>query len=140
MLLGYDSHANLKNSLHHIKNDVCRFLKSESSSRLNFKGKNGWEESGIANSVSQRLFGLLLRVAFVFEPLAPRAISYYLTQRLKEWKKQGLISKFETRTRRLGKFHYKIEIDLDLTSKQALHVLDDLLPNKLKSVRRWFNV
>jgi len=39
---------------------------------------------------------------------------------------------FETRTRRLGKFHYKIEINLDLTSKQALHVLGDLLPNQLK--------
>jgi hypothetical protein len=53
--------------------------------------------------------------------------------------KARLISEFETRTRRLGKFHYKIEINLDLTSKQTLHVLDDLFPNQLKSVRRWVN-
>jgi hypothetical protein len=78
----------------------------------------------------------MVKVAFVFEPLAPRVISYYLTQSLKEWKNQGLISEFKTKTRRLGKFHYKIEIDLDVTSKQALHVLDDLLPNQLKRVRR----
>jgi hypothetical protein len=81
----------------------------------------------------------MVKVVSVFEPLAQRAISYYLTRTLKEWKKQGLISEFETRTRRLGKFHYKIEIDLDLTSKQALHVLDDLLPNQLKNVRRGVN-
>jgi hypothetical protein len=81
----------------------------------------------------------MVKGVFVFEPLAPRAISYYLTRTLKEWKKQGLISEFETRTRRLGKFHYKIEIDLDLTSKQTLHVLDDLFSNQLKSVRRWVN-
>jgi hypothetical protein len=47
----------------------------------------------------------MLRLAFVFEPLAPRAISYYLTRTLKEWKKQGLISEYEAKTRRLGKFH-----------------------------------
>jgi len=81
----------------------------------------------------------MVKVVFVFEPLAPQAISYYLTRTLKKWKKQGLISEFGTRTRRLGKFHYKIDIDLDLTSKQTLHVLDDLLPNQLKSVRRWLN-
>jgi len=89
--------------------------------------------------ISQRVFSLIVKVAFVFEPLAPRVIFYYLTQRLKEWKKQGLISEFQTKIRRLGKFHYKIEVDLDVTSKQTLHVLDDLLPNQLKSVRRWFN-
>ena len=97
-------------------------------------------EKYVSARISQTFFSIMVRFAFVFEPLAPRAISYYLTRTLKEWKKQGLISKFKTRTRRLGKFHYKIEIDLDLTSKQALHVLDDLLPNQLKSIRRWFNV
>jgi len=89
--------------------------------------------------ISQRVFSLIVKVAFVFEPLAPRVIFYYLTQRLKEWKKQGLISEFQTKIRRLGKFHYKIEVDLDVTSKQTLHVLDDILPSQLKSVRRWFN-
>ena len=95
------------------------------------------EENRIAGPVSQRLFGLLVRVAFVFEPLAPRAISYYLTRRLGELKKQGLILDYKTRTKRIGKFHYKIQIDLDLSQKQAKHFLDDLLSNRLKSVRRW---
>jgi DNA-nicking Smr family endonuclease len=89
--------------------------------------------------VSERLFSLLLKAAFIFEPLAPRAISYYLTRRMREWKRQGLISEYKTRTRRLGKFHYKIEVDLGLTSKQAHTLLVELLP-KQQSVRRWLNV
>jgi len=93
----------------------------------------------MSTMISQRVFSLMVKVAFVLEPLAPRVIFYYLTQRLKEWKKQGLISEFQTKIRRLGKFHYKIEVDLDVTSKQTLHVLDDILPSQLKSVRRWFN-
>jgi hypothetical protein len=90
--------------------------------------------------ISQRFFSLMVKAAFIFEPLAPRAISYYLTRTLKEWKKQGLISEYKAKTRRLGKFHYKIEINFDLTSNQALHVLDDLLLNQLESERRWVNV
>ena len=87
-------------------------------------------------SAGERVFGRLIEFILVFEPLAPRAISYYMRRRLGEWKQQGLISGYETRTRRLGKFHYKVEVDLDLTSKQTLHVLRDLFPNKRKSVRR----
>ena len=90
--------------------------------------------------ISQRFFSLMLRGAFFFEPLAPRAISYFLTRRLRELKKRGFISEFKTKIRRLGKFHYKIEVDLDLTAKQAHYVLGELLPNQLKNARRWVNV
>ncbi|MCW4046811.1 MAG: hypothetical protein NWE99_04515 [Candidatus Bathyarchaeota archaeon] len=81
-----------------------------------------------------------MRTAFLFEPLAPTAISYYLGRRLNELKQQGLISDYKTRTRRLGKFHYRIDVDLGVNSKQALYMLNDLLPNQLNGVRRWFNV
>ena len=94
----------------------------------------------MSSSVREKLTGLLLRVAFAFEPLAPTAISFYLERRLNELKDEGLISGYKSRTRRLGKFHYRIEIDLDVTSRQALHLLNDLLPNQLKGVGRWVNV
>jgi hypothetical protein len=81
------------------------------------------------SSFSQSFFNLMVRAAFIFEPLAPRVISYYLGQKLKEWKEQGLVSEFENKTKRLGKFHYKIEVDLDVTPEQAHHFLDDLLPD-----------
>jgi hypothetical protein len=94
----------------------------------------------VSSSVREKLTGLLLRVAFVFEPLAPTAISFFLGRRLNEMKAEGWISDYRSRTRRLGKFHYRIEIDLDVTSSQAQHIFNDLLPNQLKGIRRWFNV
>ena len=84
--------------------------------------------------------GLLVRIIFVFEPLAPQAISYYLRRSLREWKRHGIVSDYKTRIRRLGKFHYTIEIDLGVTGKQAAHILSDLYPNQLEGLRRWFNV
>jgi hypothetical protein len=86
--------------------------------------------------VSERLFRVLLRIAFVFEPLAQPAISYYLTRRLNKLKNQGKIGEYKTRTRRTGKFYYTVEIDLDLTGEQAFHVVDDMLPKQVKHLRR----
>ena len=82
----------------------------------------------------------LLRYIFVFEPLASPAISFYLNRRLGELKNRGRISDYKTHTKRLGKFHYRIDMDLDLTGKQAYDFLNDMLPNQLNFVRRWFNV
>jgi hypothetical protein len=90
----------------------------------------------LASHVSDRLFGVLLRVAFAFEPIAPPAITYFVSRRLNQMKQQGLISAYKAKTRRLGKFHYRVEVDLDLTGKQAFHVIDDLLPSQIKHLRR----
>ncbi|HLE75649.1 MAG TPA: hypothetical protein VI864_06355 [Candidatus Bathyarchaeia archaeon] len=89
--------------------------------------------------MGERVFRRLLRIALVFEPLAPRAISYYLARLLKKWKQQGLILDYKARTKRLGKFHYRTQIDLDLNSDQVVYIFGDL-SNRLKKVRRWFNV
>jgi hypothetical protein len=83
-------------------------------------------------SASERVFRQLINFILFFEPMAPQAISYYMKRRLSEWKQQGLISGYKTRTQRLGKFHYKIVVDLDLTSKQTLHAIRDLFPNQLR--------
>lgn len=80
----------------------------------------------------QKFFSLLIKGAFLFEPLAPRAIAYYLTRQLQVLENEGRISNFHARTRRLGKFHYKMEINLELTHKQAACALDDLLLSKLR--------
>jgi hypothetical protein len=87
-------------------------------------------------SAGERVSRRFINFILFFEPMAPRAISYYVKRRLSEWKQQGLISGYRTRTQRLGKFHYKIMVDLDLTSKQTLHVIRDLFPNQPKKVRR----
>jgi hypothetical protein len=90
----------------------------------------------MSSSVRDRFTGLLVRAAFLFEPLAPTAISFYLGRRLNELKEEGRISDYKTQTHRLGKFHYRIEVDLDVDSRQTLNLLDDLLPNQLKGARR----
>jgi hypothetical protein len=69
--------------------------------------------------VNEKMMGFMVRAAFFFEPLAPTAISYYLGRKLSQWKKEGLISDYKTDTQRLGKFRYNIQLDLDLTPRQA---------------------
>jgi ABC-type metal ion transport system substrate-binding protein len=76
-----------------------------------------------------------IKYANFFEPLAKYGISYYLNGQLKKYKQQGLVSTYKTHTKRLGKWNYKIEVDLDLTPKQFIHVLNDLF-NQLKSIGR----
>jgi hypothetical protein len=58
--------------------------------------------------------------------LAPFGISYYLKGQLKQFKKQGLISVYKVTTKRLGKWHYRVKVDVDLTSTQIIRVLDQL--------------
>jgi hypothetical protein len=91
-------------------------------------------------AVNEKLMGLMVKAAFFFEPLAPTAISYYLGRKLGQWKNEGLISDYKTHTQRLGKFHYNVQLDLDLNSKQAKHVLENFLPEQTRNLRRWANV
>ncbi len=94
-------------------------------------------------SVSESLIGsavrVLMRVAFVFEPLAPTAITALMNQQLRRYKDAGTIGKYKTHTKRLGKYHYRIEMDLDLTGMQAVHLLGNLFPKQLSRFRRWFH-
>ena len=94
-------------------------------------------------SVSESLIGIavrvLLRVIFVFEPLAPTAITILMNQQLHRFKEAGAIGNYKTKTKRLGKFHYRIEVDLDLTGIQAIHLFVNLFPKQLSRFRRWFH-
>ena len=94
-------------------------------------------------SVSETLVGsavrVLLRVAFAFEPLAPTAITVIMNQQLHRYKEGGIVNDYKTHTRRLGKYHYRIEIDMDLTGMQAVHLLGNLFPKQLSRFRRWFH-
>jgi hypothetical protein len=70
--------------------------------------------------------GFALRHSRFFEPLAPFGISYYLKGKLKQYQKEGRISTYKAHTKRLGKWHYKIEITADLTATQIALILSDL--------------
>ena len=90
--------------------------------------------------VSERLMRLMFRLAFAFEPLAPTAISFFLSRSLRDLQSQGLITDFKAHTTRLGKFHYKVGIELEVNEKQVHYIFAHLLPKRLKVLRRWFNV
>lgn len=45
---------------------------------------------------------------------------------MREWKTVGLICDYETRTIRIGKFHYKIDVSIVLTTEQVRTVLNYL--------------
>jgi hypothetical protein len=82
---------------------------------------------------------VLFRLVLVFEPLAPTAITVYLNQQLRRYKDAGIVCNYKAHTKRLGKFHYKIQLDLDLTGRQALHLLGNVFPKQFMRFRRWFH-
>jgi hypothetical protein len=97
------------------------------------------EEESVSESLIESAVRVLLRVVFVFEPLAPTAITVLMNQQLHRFKEGGVIGDYKTHTKRLGKYHYRIEIDLDLTGMQAIHLLGNLFPKQLSRFRRWFH-
>jgi hypothetical protein len=97
------------------------------------------EEKGIAIVVSPRMMRFLFNIGFMFEPLAPTAISYFTGRTLHGWQQQGLIDGYKTRTKRLGKFHYKVIVDLDVNEAQAHHFFAHVLPKQSKTLGRWLN-
>ena len=82
---------------------------------------------------------VLLRVAFAFEPLAPAGITLLINQQLNRIKEAGTIEHYKTKTKRLGKYHYRIEVKMDLTGEQSIHLLGNLFPRQFKRFRRWFH-
>lgn len=93
----------------------------------------------LGNKLSTSFSSLRVRLVLLFEPISPRFVSFLLRRKLKEWKNEGLIDGYNTKTKRIGKFHYKIYLDLDLTSGQAGRILRDTLIQALKRIRRWYD-
>jgi hypothetical protein len=96
-------------------------------------------EESVSESLIESAVRILLRVVFVFEPLAPTAITVLMNRQLHGFRERGAIGDYKTRTKRLGKYHYRIEINLDLTGMQAVHLLSNLFPSQLSRFRRWFH-
>ena len=96
-------------------------------------------EETVSESLISSAIRVLMRVAFVFEPLAPTAITALMNQQLHRYKQAGIIGEYKAHTKRLGKYHYRIVMDLDLTGMQAVHLLSNLFPKQLSRFRRWFH-
>jgi hypothetical protein len=59
-----------------------------------------------------------------------------LRRELRKWKRIGLIDDYRTKTRTIGKLHYKIEIDVDLTPQQTRWIMRQALIRVLRRLRR----
>jgi len=92
--------------------------------------------TNVGDTLSKIFPSLLTEFILLFEPISPRFVSFLVGRKLKEWKNKGLIDGYQTKTKRIGKFHYKIYIDLDLTPKQASRILRDTVIQALKRIRR----
>lgn len=55
---------------------------------------------------------------------------------MKEWKRNGFIDSYRIRTQRIGKFHYRIDVDLELMPQQASCMLEDTLIRILRGIGR----
>ena len=63
---------------------------------------------GIIESASS----VLIKIAFRFEIFYPQAINFFLNRKLKEYKNKGTITDYKIKTKRKGKYHYFMEMDL----------------------------
>ena len=90
--------------------------------------------------INPRTIGFFFRLALIFEPLAPTAITYYISRSFGDWKKQGLVNDYKVKTKRMHKFQYRIWIDVDLTANQVHYMVAHLLPKRINFLRRWVNV
>ena len=54
------------------------------------------------------------KIASRFEILYPQAIRLFLNQKLKEYKNKGSLEDYKVKTKRIGKHHYFLEMDLFL--------------------------
>ncbi len=97
------------------------------------------QEESISESLIDSAVRVLFRVAFAFEPLAPTAITVLVNRQLRKFRDKGSIGTYKTKTKRLGRFHYRIEINLDVTGLQAVHILSNIFPSQFNRFRRWFH-
>ena len=80
--------------------------------------------------IFNRLLPIFIIVFRIFERFVRVVFSYFLERSMRTLKNEGSIKDYRTKTVRIGKFHYKIDIRLVLTTDQVTSMLTDFL-NKI---------
>jgi hypothetical protein len=96
-------------------------------------------EESVYDSLMGSAVRVFTKIAMEFEPLAPTAITLIVNRQMHRYKERGIVTNYKTHTKRLGKYHYKIEMDLDVTGRQAFHLLGNIFPKQFMRFRRWFH-
>ncbi len=92
----------------------------------------------MAISIVERLRPLFLRFLMAVEPLAPSFISLYLGRELQKLRLERLIDGYSAKTKRLGRYHYRIMIEVDVERHQASRLFDVIVADIVRIFRRWF--
>ena len=64
-------------------------------------------------------YSVLIKIAYRFEVLYPQAIKFLVNRKLEEYKTKGTLTEYKVKTKRMGKFHYFLEMDLFVTDKKG---------------------
>jgi len=59
-------------------------------------------------------YSVFIKIAYRFEIFYPQAMKYLLNRKLNEYKTKGTITDYKVKTKRMGKFHYILQMDLFL--------------------------
>lgn len=89
----------------------------------------------MAVHLPRRLFRLMIDLLLIFEPLFPQFVSVSVRRQLKDLKTKGLILGYKTRVRRLGKLHYRVVVDMDLTQPQVELILREVSDRVRRIIR-----
>ena len=73
------------------------------------------------------LLPIFIRLFPIVERLVPVVVSYFLERALGKLKTEGKIKDYRTRSLRIAKFHYRIDVRLVVTTDQVTSMLTDLL-------------
>ncbi len=55
---------------------------------------------------------VFVKLAFRFEIFFPQVFKLFLDRKLNEYKRKGVITDYEVKAKRMGKYHYFLEMDL----------------------------
>ncbi len=80
----------------------------------------------MSSSLFKRFAPFIVRFVYLFEPLSTPFISYFVKRTLSRWKNSGLIEEYRTATSRIGRFHYAVNLDIDLTSEHTRRIIREV--------------
>jgi len=70
-----------------------------------------------------RLISVFMKLFYVFEPLMPSVIRWTVRKRIESWKNRGLVEDYKLKVRRLGKLHYRLEMEFVLGDTHVQRIL-----------------
>lgn len=73
--------------------------------------------------VFQRLLPFLIKLYPLLDRFLPFFASKFLNRTMMRWKNEGLIESYRIKAEKTGKLHYKIEIQITITSEKLETIL-----------------